>query len=111
MSFCPLASNSPRPTCSYTLSLHDALPIFDILEFLLRISTQGNVLYPTTDQHTEEIPGLLKELKMGVTGFTVCAERSLTQEEVDAALREGGEGKKDVGDYHDTSHGTWLRIA
>src|SRR5690625_5566786 len=76
MSFCPLASNSPRPTCSYTLSLHDALPIFDILEFLLRISTQGNVLYPTTDQHTEEIPGLLKELKMGVTEFTVCAERS-----------------------------------
>src|SRR5690625_2662676 len=35
----------------------------DILEFLLRISTQGDVLYPTTDQHTEEIPGLLNELK------------------------------------------------
>src|SRR5690625_1666939 len=73
----------------------------DILEFLLRISTQGNVLYPTTDQHTEEIPGLLKELKMGVTEFTVCAERSLTQEELDAASREVEEGKPDGVIFHD----------
>lgn len=83
----------------------------DILEFLLRISTQGNVLYPTTDQHTEEIPGLLKELKMAVTEFTVCAERSLTQEELDSARREVEEEKPDGVIFHDRTSVNRVRIA
>lgn len=51
----------------------------DIVEFLLRISQQGNVLYPTTDQKTEEIPGLLKELEMAVAEFQVCREVSIDE--------------------------------
>ncbi len=54
----------------------------DVIEFMLRISTEGSVLYPTTDSHTEEIPGLLKELEMPVTEFTVCRERTLTGDEL-----------------------------
>ncbi|HMB42224.1 MAG TPA: uroporphyrinogen-III synthase [Balneolaceae bacterium] len=54
----------------------------DVIEFMLRISTEGAVLYPTTDSHTEEIPGLLKELEMPVTEFTVCRERTLTDTEL-----------------------------
>ncbi|MDZ7755287.1 hypothetical protein [Rhodohalobacter sp.] len=36
-----------------------AKPI-DILEFMLRISKEGNTLYPTTENKTEEMPGLFK---------------------------------------------------
>jgi uroporphyrinogen-III synthase len=54
----------------------------DVIEFMLRISKEGAVLYPTSDSHTEEIPGLLKELEMPVTEFTVCRERTLTGDEL-----------------------------
>lgn len=54
----------------------------DIIEFMLRISTEGAVLYPTSDSHTEEIPGLLKELEMPIMEFTVCRERTLTEDEL-----------------------------
>ena len=54
----------------------------DLVEFMLRISKEGTVLYPTTDFHIEEIPGLLKELEMPVTEFTVCRERTLTDTEL-----------------------------
>jgi hypothetical protein len=37
-----------------------AKPI-DILEFMLRISREGITLYPTTEQKTDEMPGLLLE--------------------------------------------------
>jgi uroporphyrinogen-III synthase len=53
-----------------------AKPI-DVVEFLLRISQKGRVLYPTTDQKTEEIPGLLQELEMPVTEFQVCREQTI----------------------------------
>jgi hypothetical protein len=55
----------------------------DIIEFMLRISKEGAVLYPTSDSHTEEIPGLLKELEMPVMEFTVCRERTLREEELE----------------------------
>lgn len=54
----------------------------DIIEFMLRISKDGAVLYPTSDSHTDEIPGLLKELEMPVTEFTVCRERSISDKEL-----------------------------
>ncbi len=52
----------------------------DVVEFLLRISQQGNILYPTTDQKTEEIPGLLQELEIPVAEFQVCREEAIGEE-------------------------------
>lgn len=57
----------------------DAKPI-DIIEFLLRISREGSVLYPSTDKKDEEVPGLLKELELPVVEFQVCKEESLKPE-------------------------------
>src|SRR5690625_7935062 len=48
---------------------------------------------------------------MGVTEFTVCAERSLTQEELDAARREVEEGKPDGVIFHDRASVNRVRIA
>jgi hypothetical protein len=64
----------------------------DVIEFMLRISTEGAVLYPTSDSHTEEIPGLLKELEMPVTEFSVCRERTITADEL-KKYREATETK------------------
>lgn len=83
----------------------------DILEFMLRISTQGPVLYPSTDQHTEEIPGLLQELKMAVTEFTVCRERSLTKFELSAAREAIALRKPDTVIFHDRASVNRIRIA
>jgi len=52
----------------------------DVLEFMLRISKQGSTLYPTTDSKTEEMPGLLKELEMPVSEFTVCREITISED-------------------------------
>lgn len=56
----------------------------DVMEFMLRISKQGNSLYPTADGKTEEMPALLKELDMPVFEFSICKERSLTKEELES---------------------------
>lgn len=60
-----------------------AKPI-DILEFMLRISKEGYTLYPTSENKTEEMPGLLKELEMPVAEFTVCKEVTLDEKELNA---------------------------
>jgi uroporphyrinogen-III synthase len=52
----------------------------DVLEFMLRISRQGKTLYPTSENKTEEMPGLLKELDMPVDEFTVCREVTLSSD-------------------------------
>lgn len=83
----------------------------DVLEFLLRISTQGTVLYPATDQHVEEIPGLLNELKMGVTEFTVCRERSLTSDELVASRETVTVRNPDAVIFHDRASVNRIRIA
>lgn len=83
----------------------------DILEFLLRISTEGSVLYPATDQHVEEIPGLLKELKMAVTEFTVCRERSLTNDELISSREEVTIRKPDAVIFHDRASVNRIKIA
>lgn len=78
-----------RPTASFLeemeipaiLPCELAKPI-DILEFMLRISKEGKTLYPTTEQKTEEMPGLLLELEMPVAEFTVCEEAALEEEEL-----------------------------
>lgn len=53
------------------LPREDSSPI-DLMEFLLRISINGQVLYPCTESITEEMPGLLHELEMPVTELPVC---------------------------------------
>ncbi len=60
----------------------DARPI-DLIEFLLRISHEGAVLYPSGDQKTDEIPGLLIELEMPFAEFQVFSEDSLDRETLD----------------------------
>lgn len=56
----------------------------DIMEFLLRISVDGAVLYPCAEESSEEMPGLLQELEMNVLEFIVCRsvpfERQVVQE-------------------------------
>lgn len=49
----------------------------DILEFMLRISRDGKTLYPTAENKTEEMPGLLQELEMEVAEFRVCREKTI----------------------------------
>jgi len=61
------------------LPRENARPI-DILEFLLRISKEGSTLYPTKDNRTEEMPGLLQELEMPVSEYTVCREVTVSGE-------------------------------
>ncbi|MFU8811742.1 MAG: uroporphyrinogen-III synthase [Balneolaceae bacterium] len=59
----------------------------DLLEFMLRISREGHTLYPCPETAAEEMPGLLQELQMEVTEFTVCRERELEREQL-TAMRE-----------------------
>ncbi|MDZ7719963.1 MAG: uroporphyrinogen-III synthase [Balneolaceae bacterium] len=65
----------------------DARPI-DIIEFMLRISREGTVLYPTTDQRDEEVPGLLQELEIPVVEFEVCKEETLATETLESYRRQ-----------------------
>jgi len=65
----------------------DARPI-DIIEFMLRISREGSVLYPTTDTRDEETPGLLQELEIPVFEFQVCKEESLDSQTLDRYRRK-----------------------
>ncbi|MCC5940488.1 MAG: uroporphyrinogen-III synthase [Balneolaceae bacterium] len=60
----------------------DARPI-DLIEFLLRISYEGNILYPSGDQKTDEIPGLLIELELPFAEFQVFSEESLDRKKLD----------------------------
>lgn len=57
----------------------DARPI-DILEFMLRISRSGGVLYPCPEGSAEEMPGLLHELEIPVSEFYVCKSATLQME-------------------------------
>lgn len=54
----------------------------DLIEFLLRISGSGAVLYPVADGETEEIPGLLEEVGIECTEMIVSRSRSLESEEL-----------------------------
>ena len=83
------------PTANYLESkgIPAVMPVenargIDIVEFLLRISQQGNVLYPTTDQKTEEVPGLLQELEMAVAEFQVCRGVSIGEEQLKKYRKE-----------------------
>lgn len=55
----------------------------DIMEFLLRITVNGAVLYPCAEGSSEEVPGLLEELKMPVAEFTVCKSVPFKKETIE----------------------------
>lgn len=84
-----------------------AKPI-DILEFMLRISKEGNTLYPTTDNKTEEMPGLLKELQMPVAEFTVCEEVPLDENTLKDYKAEVGKNPVEVVLLHNRS--SYVRV-
>ncbi len=84
-----------------------AKPI-DILEFMLRISKEGNTLYPTTENKTEEMPGLLKELKMPVAEFSVCEEVPLDENKLKDYKAEVGKNPIDVVLLHNRS--SYIRV-
>ena len=84
-----------------------AKPI-DILEFMLRISKEGNTLYPTTENKTEEMPGLLKELQMPVAEFSVCEEVPLEENDLKDYKSEVGKNPIDVVLLHNRS--SYIRV-
>ncbi|MEX1062852.1 MAG: uroporphyrinogen-III synthase [Balneolaceae bacterium] len=55
----------------------------DIMEFLLRISIGGAVLYPCPEESSEEMPALLQELGMQVAEFTVCRSVPIGKKDVE----------------------------
>lgn len=55
----------------------------DIMEFLLRITINGAVLYPCAEGSSEEVPGLLEELEMPVAEFTVCKSIPFKKENIE----------------------------
>jgi len=83
----------------------------DVIEFMLRISTEGAVLYPTSDSHTEEIPGLLKELEMPVTEFTVCRERTLTGDELKSYRKNIQAAEVELVLFHNRSSVKRIKLA
>lgn len=88
----------------------DARPI-DIIEFMLRISREGTVLYPTTDQRDEEVPGLLQELEMPVVEFQVCKEEVLATKELEKYRDQVTNTKLDSVIFHSRSSVTRIQTA
>lgn len=84
-----------------------AKPI-DILEFMLRISKEGNTLYPTAENKTEEMPGLLKELQMPVAEFSVCKEVTLEEEILKDYKSEVGKNPIEIVLLHNRS--SYVRV-
>ena len=104
-----------KPTAEY-LEEHDipaiqprepAKPI-DILEFMLRLSKEGNTLYPTTGNKTEEMPGLLKELQMPVAEFSVCEEVTLEEDVLKDYKSEVGKNPINIVLLHNRS--SYIRV-
>ena len=88
----------------------EARPI-DIIEFLLRISREGTVLYPTTDQRDEEVPGLLQELEMPVIEFQVCREEVLPSETLEQYRDKAANSDFDSVIFHSRSSVNRIQIA
>lgn len=88
----------------------DARPI-DLIEFMLRITREGTVLYPTTDQKDEEVPGLLKELEMPVVEFQVCKENSLSADTLQEYREKVTAAEPDTIIFHSRSSVTRIQTA
>ncbi|HMB98131.1 MAG TPA: hypothetical protein VKM36_06585 [Balneolaceae bacterium] len=58
-----------------------AKPI-DLLEFILRISTEGTVLSPGTKNRKQELPGLLQELELPFIEFDICREENINPDTI-----------------------------
>jgi hypothetical protein len=85
----------------------DARPI-DILEFMLRISRSGGVLYPCPEGSAEEMPGLLHELEIPVSEFYVCKPATLLSETLNRYRESVKNNPPDAILFH--SRGSIIRI-
>jgi uroporphyrinogen-III synthase len=83
-----------------------AKPI-DVMEFLLRISLTGAVLYPCADGSSEEMPGLLEELQMPVAEFTVCRPVPFGKHEIEIKREQVMSSEPDAILFH--SRGSVIR--
>jgi uroporphyrinogen-III synthase len=83
-----------------------ARPI-DIMEFLLRITLNGAVLYPCAEGSSEEVPGLLEELEMPVAEFTICRSVPFDKNDIYAKREELEKAQPDVILFH--SRGSVIR--
>lgn len=83
----------------------------DIIEFLLRITREGTILYPTTDAKDEEVPGLLKELEMPVIEFQVCKEDSLESKMLEDYRQKAYSADVDTVIFHSRSSVTRIKAA
>lgn len=75
----------------------------DLMEFLLRISAEGAVLYPGTDGEAEEIPGLLEELGMPRAELTVCGSMPLSGGQLNRLREQIKKAAPDVILFHNRS--------
>lgn len=87
-----------------------AKPI-DLLEFMLRISREGQSLYPCSDQKAEEMPGLLQELEMDVVEFSVCKEKSLESSQLAIFRKEVQNRNISAVLFHNRSSVTRIKTA
>lgn len=79
----------------------------DIMEFLLRITVNGAVLYPCAEGSSEEVPGLLEELEMPVAEFTVCRSVPFKKEIIEKKRGELNKLNPDAVLFH--SRGSVIR--
>ncbi|MEX1212384.1 MAG: uroporphyrinogen-III synthase [Balneolaceae bacterium] len=79
----------------------------DVIEFMLRISGSGSVLYPVADGETEEIPALLDEVGIDCAEMGVSRPRSLESEELAEYRRRLRETPPDAILFH--TRGSVLR--
>jgi uroporphyrinogen-III synthase len=107
-----------KPTSEYLESKKIPAVLFrengkpiDVLEFMLRISKQGTTLYPTTDNKTEEMPGLLKELEMPVSEFTVCKETTISEDRLNEYRERVSKANLDAILFHNRSSITRIKTA
>lgn len=75
----------------------------DLMEFLLRLSVEGAVLYPGTDGEAEEIPGLLEELGMPRAELTVCGSIPLSGGQLTRLRKQIEKAVPDVILFHNRS--------
>ncbi|MGM0506045.1 MAG: uroporphyrinogen-III synthase, partial [Bacteroidota bacterium] len=79
----------------------------DLIEFMLRISGSGPVLYPVADGETEEIPGLLEEVGIDCAEMVVSRPRSLEREELSGFRKQIRDTPPDAILFH--SRGSVIR--
>ncbi len=79
----------------------------DMMEFLLGIRAEGALLYPCSEESSEDLPGLLEEMEMPYRELHVCRPVSLKPDELDKARKRYQKEKPDAVLFH--SRGSFVR--